>query len=130
MEITEELVADMLFNDMVNESTIESNNGGRGFARNVERLIKDKYKNNRTIIKPVPQTKNKEARILVASSWVNEHIYMPFNWKNKHPEFYRQLNSYMKKGKNKHDDAPDVLSSIYEAMTNTNKASFGYTKPV
>ena len=71
-------MADMLFNDMVNESTIESNNGGRGFARNVERLIKDKYKTNRTIIKSVPQTKNKEARILTASSWVTEHIYMPF----------------------------------------------------
>jgi len=130
MEVTEELVANMLFTDGVNESVIESNNGGRGFARNVERIIKEKYNNNRTIIKSVPQTKNKEARILTASSWVTEHIYMPFNWKNKYPEFYRQVNSYMKKGKNKHDDAPDVLSSIYEAMTNNNKASFGYTRPV
>jgi predicted phage terminase large subunit-like protein len=130
MEVTEELVANMLFTDGVNESVIESNNGGRGFARNVERIIKEKYNNNRTIIKSVPQTKNKEARILTASSWVNEHVYMPFNWKNKYPEFYRQVNSYMKKGKNKHDDAPDVLSSIYEAMTNNNKASFGYTRPV
>lgn len=130
MEITEELVADMLYIDGVNESTIESNNGGRGFARNVERLIKEKYKTNRAVIKSVTQTHNKEARILTASSWVNEHIYMPFNWKNKYPEFFKQVNNYMKKGKNKHDDAPDVLSSIYENVANTSKISFGFIKPI
>lgn len=130
MEITEELVADMLFNDEVNESIIESNNGGRGFSRNVGRLIMEKYKTNKTVIKPVSQNHNKEARILTASSWVNEHIYMPHNWKNKYPEFYKQINSYMKKGKNKHDDAPDVLSSIYENVANTKKISFGFVRPV
>lgn len=117
MEVTEELVANMLVNDNVNVANIESNNGGRGFARNVERIIKEKYKTNRVVINSNPQTKNKVSRILTSSAWVNNHIYFPLNWKNKYPEFYKQLSSYLAKGKNAHDDAPDVLASIYEQLT-------------
>ena len=36
----------------------------------------------------------------------------------KYPEFYRQLTGYQKKGRNKHDDAPDVLAAIYERVAN------------
>ena len=42
MEITEELTAEFLFNNSVNLADVESNNGGRGFARNVERILKEK----------------------------------------------------------------------------------------
>lgn len=118
MEKTEPAVAEMLYSDEVNEATIESNNGGRGFARNLERILREKFGSNKCVIKWVPQTKNKEARILASSAWVNKHILMPENWKNKWPEFYKQLNGYQKKGKNKHDDAPDVLAAIYECVAN------------
>lgn len=119
METTELEVAEMLNSDGVNEATVESNNGGRGFARNIERILRDQLKNKKCIITWVPQTKNKEARILASSSWVSRHIFMPHNWKNKWPTFYGQLVSYQKKGKNKHDDAPDVLAAIYERVANS-----------
>lgn len=114
MTITEPLVAELLFNGEVNESRIESNNGGRGFARNVKRLIEEKFKSNKVFIKSIPQTQNKESRILASSAWVQNHIYMPPNWKIRYPEFYKQVMAYQKKGKNKHDDAQDVFASIYE----------------
>ena len=41
MEITEPAVAKMLTKDHVGYSNIESNNGGRGFARNVQRELKE-----------------------------------------------------------------------------------------
>jgi glycosyltransferase involved in cell wall biosynthesis len=44
-----------------------------------------------------------------------EHIYFPNNWKDKYPEFYQQINSYQRKGKNKHDDGVDVLAGIYRS---------------
>lgn len=128
MEITEPMVAEMLVNDEVNISEIESNNGGRGFARNVERIIKEQYNTNRVQIKPIPQTKNKESRILTSSAWVSNHVYMPFNWKNKYPKFYKSVTSYMKKGKNEHDDAEDVLASIYEDIANKKQIQFGYSR--
>ena len=114
MEVTEPKVAELLFSGAVNVSRIESNNGGRGFARNVQRLMNERYGSNRTQIESVPQTHNKESRILASSAWVQHHIYMPPNWRTRFPEFYKQVMSYQRKGKNAHDDALDVLASIYE----------------
>ena len=42
VEITEELVANQYIKFQVNQSVIESNNGGRAFARNVERIMSEK----------------------------------------------------------------------------------------
>jgi hypothetical protein len=41
-----------------------------------------------------------------------------------YPEFYKQLMSYQRKGKNKHDDAPDVLAGIYDRVANPSKYVF------
>ena len=117
METTEQQVADLIFSGETTSARIESNNGGRGFARNVERILLDKYHSNKCDIRAVPQTHNKESRILASSAWVQNHVYMPFGWRQRFPDFYRQVASYQKKGKNAHDDAVDVLASIYEYVS-------------
>lgn len=121
MEVTEEATAKLLTINAVNRATVESNNGGRGFARNVERLLSE-MGNTRTQVFDQAQTHNKESRILASSAWVQNHVYMPLNWQHKYPEFYKQVMSYQRKGKNAHDDAPDVLAAIYEAVANTPEA--------
>ncbi len=118
MELTEPAVAEMLHSDEVHEAIVESNNGGRGFARSIERILREKYNNLKCVITWKPQTKNKEARILTSSAWVNKHIYMPLNWQHKYKDFHKQLSAYQRKGKNAHDDAPDVLAAIYESVAN------------
>lgn len=128
MEITEEECADMLYRNNVNLAYIESNNGGRGFARNVQRILKEKYRTNRTVIKPFTQTANKQARILSSSHWVMEHIYFPFNWGNRWKEFYKHITRYQKKGKNAHDDGADVLAGIYDKTVGERRPSFGSQK--
>lgn len=120
MEITEPKVAEMLYSDNVNIADIESNNGGRGFARNVERELKERFNSNRCKINWFHQSKNKEARILSNSTWVMNHIYFPVNWKDKFPEYFEAMSKYQKEGKNKHDDAPDATTGIAEKI-NTNK---------
>ena len=120
MEITEPMVAEAYKKFDVNIADIESNNGGRAFARNVERITRDKG-NYKTVIKWFHQSGNKIARILSNSAWVNANIYMPVDWKNKWPEFAKDIISYQKEGKNKHDDGPDALTGIAEKM-----ASDGY----
>ena len=57
MEITEEATADLFYRSEVNRANVESNNGGRGFARNVERILREKHGSNRKVITPVPKTK-------------------------------------------------------------------------
>ena len=116
MEITEPLVAEAYKKFNVNVADIESNNGGRAFARNIERITRDKG-NYKTVVKWFHQSGNKIARILSNSAWVNANIYMPIDWKNKWSEFAKDIISYQKEGKNKHDDGPDALTGIAEKMS-------------
>lgn len=124
MEITEPAVAKMLFEDHVNDADIESNNGGRGFARNVEAILRNTYHSNRTIINPFFQSKNKISRILSNSTWVMNHIYFPVNWMDKFPEYYKAMSRYQKEGKNAHDDAPDATTGIAEKINKGEIFSF------
>lgn len=114
MEITELATAKMLYEGKVNLAKIESNNGGRGFARNVRRILEQELKSNLTIIKWFIQKKNKQARIYSNSSWVMEHIYYPEDWRNRWPEYYDSMIKYQREGKNKHDDAQDATTGIAE----------------
>lgn len=116
MEVTEPATARMLKKDLVNVSDIESNNGGRGFARNVERILHQELHSNHTIIRWFSQNKNKEARIYSNSSWVMQHIYYPEDWRNRWPEYYDAMVKYQREGKNKHDDAPDATTGIAEKI--------------
>lgn len=116
MEVTEPLLAQKLVINNVNVAHIESNNGGRGFARNVERIMKQEYGSNRTVIRWFHQSKNKITRILTASSWVQQNVYFPDGWETIWRDLYEDLMSYQREGKNAHDDAPDALTGIYDKM--------------
>lgn len=116
MEITEKEVAKRHKEHKVNKSRIESNNGGSGFARNVKRISDDDLKNKITVFTWFHQSKNKKARILSNATWVMEHIYYPKNWKNKWPEYHRDMSRYQREGSNKHDDAQDATTGVAETM--------------
>lgn len=116
MEETEPATAAMLYQNGVNVADFESNNGGRGFARQVRRILQDTYKSNKTVINTFAQTKNKAARILSNSTWVMEHIYFPTNWKDRWPEYYRAMTRYQREGKNANDDAQDATTGIAEKI--------------
>ena len=113
MEKTEPAMAQMLTENNVGCAIIESNNGGRGFARNVERECRE-LKNRHTNIKWFHQSKNKVARILSNSTSIMNNVYFPVNWEDRWPNFARAINTYQREGKNKHDDAPDALTGVYE----------------
>lgn len=114
MAITENLVSQALYSNNTNIAIFESNNGGGLFARNVETILKNKYNTNKTVIKPTPQTKNKETRILMNAHWICEHVYFPTDFKNRHAKAYKDLLSYSRTGKNAHDDIQDALTGLVE----------------
>ena len=115
MEITEPLVAGMLTKDDVNYAVIESNNGGKGFARNVERICRENN-NNHTMFKRFTQTKNKVSRILTGATGVMQNVIFPEDWKSMYPKFYKDVTQFQRLGKNKVDDCVDVLTGIYEQL--------------
>lgn len=120
MEVTEPLLAKKLLEYKVNYCYIESNNGGRGFSRNVERITRE-LGNRNTIFKPFHQTQNKTARILTNATGVMNNIMFPKGWKVKHREAYDHLKAYQREGTNKHDDIEDAITGVNERLQKNNK---------
>ncbi len=116
MEITEQETARRHQAFGVNTALIESNNGGSGFARNVRRISAEQLGNYATIFQWFHQSKNKKARIVSNSAWVQHHIYFPVNWRDRFPEYYTAMMKYQREGKNAHDDAPDATTGVAETM--------------
>lgn len=109
MEVTEASAAELLLRNQTRRARIESNNGGRGFARAVQRLTPQ------VRIEWFHQSMNKEARILTNAPTVKNSIRMPENWQNRWPEFYSNVTSYRRLYKaNRWHDAADVLTGIVE----------------
>lgn len=109
MEVTEELVATMLLGSRTRSALIESNNGGRGFARAVQRLA-PKVK-----IDWFHQSGNKEARILSNSATAQHIIRFPADWQSRWAELYAHLTTYRREFRsNRWHDAADVISGIVE----------------
>lgn len=114
MEITEPEVAKRLHHYQVNKAYIESNSGGRGFGRSVERILRDKYHYYKCYIDLFTQTRNKKARILSSATWCQNNIKFPVGWEVNFSEFYGDVMAYQKEGKMAHDDAEDCLAGIYD----------------
>lgn len=120
MEYTEPKTAEMLLQNQTTLARIESNNGGRGFSRNVERGVRfagGVVANNMRFV-TFHQGANKQVRIFSHSAEVQNLIYYPSDWERRWPMFARTLKGYRKIGGNTHDDIPDVLTGMVENFHN------------
>lgn len=125
MEYTEVATARMLTRHMVAECTVESNNGGRGFQRAVEKQCR-MMENQRTKFRWFTQTDNKDVRIFSNSAAVQNLTYMPEGWERTFAEFHKAITGYLKAGKNAHDDAPDALTGTIEKRKKRGKVDVSY----
>jgi predicted phage terminase large subunit-like protein len=124
MEVTEPLTAEMFLKHNLKKAKIESNNGGRGFARNVEALTKKKTRG--ISYQWFHQGGNKESRIYSNSATVNRCLVFPDDWHIKWPEFYKDVTKYKKDfSANKKDDAPDTMTGIIETEENIGDDDWG-----
>lgn len=113
MEVTEPLVAEMLTRNSTREAIIESNNGGRGFARNIQRLAPN------CSVGWFHQSANKESRILSNASTVLRTIRMPLDWKERWGDFAAHIMGYNRRFRtNRWHDGADVLTGIIESECN------------
>lgn len=112
MEVTEPLVAGGLMKNKVHYADIESNNGGRGFARKIQDMCYGMVS-----VSWFHQGENKESRVITKAATVKQKIVFPDNWSVRWPEFYIHVINFKRKfSANKHDDAPDCLTGIIERM--------------
>lgn len=114
MEVTEEAVSRMLAESGATAAAIESNNGGRGFGRAVERRLREAGIANCSV-RLFHQSGNKESRILTYAPTVERLVRMPAHWRVRWPEFAADVLGFRRLFRsNAHDDAPDALTGIVE----------------
>lgn len=128
MEYTEQETAKRHHQQRVEVAKIESNNGGRGFARAVKRILWEKHQTRRVKVDWFFQSANKRARIITNASYVMENVLFPEGWRERWPEYARAMDNYKRKGKNEHDDAPDCTTGVAEMLQEgiKKKLTFGY----
>lgn len=114
MEITESKTAVQIKSFNVQECRVESNAGGRSFARNIERISRENQ-NWQTTFSWYHQSKNKQSRIFSQAAEVQNMIYYPVDWEIRWPLFARAMKAYLSEGGNSHDDAPDAITMVVEA---------------
>jgi predicted phage terminase large subunit-like protein len=108
MESTELMMPRMLNDAGTRIANVESNNGGRYFAINIQKQTK-------CVISWFHQSLNKEARIISNSAQVQRHIYFPEGWETRWEVFWKHLTGFKKNFRsNAQDGAPDVLTGIIE----------------
>ena len=98
MEYTEVKTAEMLLINGTQLVKVESNNGGEGFARNVEKNVRLQgtpvaLKMNFTSFF---QSLNKNVRIFSHSAEVQNLIYFPSDWETRWPQFAQAVKGYRK----------------------------------
>ena len=104
----------MITKGNINLVDIESNNGGRGFAR-----VIDNNTPSNTTINWYHQSENKESRIISNSATVNNRLVFPERWSIDYPIFYDHITHFKRLFKaNKHDDCADTITGIIEKSNN------------
>ena len=118
--LLDDLNAECLVRNNVQICQIESNKEGVRTGDEIQKIV-DK-RGGRCVIEKKYSTANKETRIIVKSKWVIQHVLFLEPWSVDNPDGYRAnseygqfmaaLTSYSQLSKNKHDDAPDMVTML------------------
>lgn len=113
-EVTKPECAKALIDNKVVASTFESNNAGKYFARDVQKILTDrKYVCN---IRTKQTISNKQTRIEFASDNILKKFYFKdpslYARNSQYADFLKQVTTYTRSGKVPHDDAPDSLALL------------------
>jgi predicted phage terminase large subunit-like protein len=110
-------VVTALIKNKVTLCRVESNAGGRSFARNIERLLR--AEGSTCTIEPRQTTQNKGTRMTLRAGHVKEFIWFRDDDKmNQDYKLYMQqlCSTFKDVAKNKHDDAADATTMLTELM--------------
>ena len=119
-ETTKPQCAKKLIHHKVSTATFESNNAGTYYARDVEELVKKG--GGRCSIRTKRTISNKHTRIENASDGIIKHFYFKdrslYKGSDQYGMMMRELITYTRSGKAKHDDSPDGMSLLENEIRN------------
>jgi len=104
-DITLPMIAEKLKKWNTTYCRVESNSMGAMFSRHLQRMVTTK-------ILQVPNTTNKNTRIIMRSVFIQDNFLFYKNGTPECEQFIQYVMSFSKEGKNKNDDAPDCLAGL------------------
>ena len=120
VEVIEGLIVEKLLKHNVNICRVESNRGGMIFAEHIAKRIKEA--GGKTNIQTKWTQQNKETRIITRAVWVKQYCLFKYEQDYRPLKEYKDamnlLFSYSMAGKNKHDDAADVMAMLADFCEN------------
>lgn len=118
--ITKPQCAKMLYKHKVSTATFESNNAGEYYARDVEKLVTEL--GGKVSIRTKRTISNKHTRIEMASDGIIKHFYFKdkslYKPSSQYGQMMKELTTYTRTGKVKHDDSPDGMSLLENEIRN------------
>lgn len=129
VEVTEPLTAQLAIDTRCDVMTVEANAGGKSFADNIYKLLKGR---SHCHVEHKQTTANKETRILMSAGYVKEYFYFRKDYQpgSDYDRFMRQFTSYVKMGRNKHDDAADAVTGLAEYMKDNFYINKSWSRPL
>lgn len=117
VKVTKPMLIKQMLDFVPHKARFEANAGGALFAELIAGEIKDQLN---TYIEVKTTSSNKHTRISSRSGIILEHCYFleedEYEPDSDYAKFMKNLTSYRKDGRSKHDDAPDVLTILIDAV--------------
>lgn len=119
-DVTKPQCAKLLVQHKVGNATFESNNAGEYYSRDVDALVRSM--GGKTSIQTKRTISKKLTRIELASDAIKKRFFFRHMSKiepgSPYALFMREVTTFTRTGKNKHDDAPDSLSLLENKIRN------------
>lgn len=111
-DVTRPLVANMWLRHKVVRGDVELNNGGNYYAEDLDKMIRDS--GGKTSIKIFYSGNNKNVKIISYADYVKKQFIFKdkslYSSQSEYGKFMSDVFAWTQTGKNKFDDAPDVLA--------------------
>lgn len=118
-DITQPRIVQMIVKHQVQRSFWEYNNGGEGFKDDIKRLLKEKGYVHNMIGNYAPTKMRKEDRIFDAAPEIRKIYFLSSGFRDQdYQKMMQNVFSYKVEGKNKHEDACDMLAYLVKIRKN------------
>ena len=116
--VTQPLVEGKLSQHLPHSAVFEANNGGHEYCSTIDTRLREKNVRLNLTSRPAPTKTSKIARIVKVAPEIRKMFFIqPKYASQEYRAFLNQVCTFVITGKNEHDDAPDSLAMLVDAIS-------------
>lgn len=116
--VTQPLVEGKLSQHLPHSAVFEANNGGHEYCSTIDTRLREKNVRLNLTSRPAPTKTSKISRIVKVAPEIRKMFFIqPKYASQEYRAFLNQVCTFVITGKNEHDDAPDSLAMLVDAIS-------------